>query len=132
MKPYHQRNFQVMTWSTKQHHISWHIFSWKLQLFIRPSLCWQEDSSNIYRNLSTSFIIELHAMLYFFIMRFNKEQRKFWIISSYTYLPPPHLHFGREENIHGISIIFIKYSFERRAYWFDLKVSRYSLSSQSG
>ena len=32
MEPYHQGNFQEMTWSTRQHDVSRHIFSWKLQL----------------------------------------------------------------------------------------------------
>ena len=40
-----------------------------------------------------------------------------------------HLQLGREENNHERSILFIEYSIERRACWFVLKVSRYSLSN---
>ena len=38
------------------------------------------------------------------------------------------LQFDQEENIHGHSIMLIEYSFERWAYRFVLKVSRYCLS----
>ena len=82
MEEYRKRNFQVMIQSTRQHHIYPYIFSRKLYLVIRPSSFWQEDFSDMYWNLSTKPIKELHTLLYIFVKGFNNEQSRSRIISN--------------------------------------------------
>ena len=82
MEEYRKRNFQVMIQSTRQHHIYPYIFSRKLYLVIRPSSFWQEDFSDMYWNLSTKPIKELHTLLCFFVKGFNNKQSRSWIISN--------------------------------------------------
>ena len=86
MEPYYKRNYQVITWSTRQYHITQQIFSWKLKLINRPSSRWQEDSSNMYWNLSAKFVIELRTLLYSFVAKeglnhFKLHKRRNFLVS---------------------------------------------------